>query len=83
MGKRVFRIRLGKRNGNFRHPHRRAVPRAIKDDVLHLFTAEGLGALLAQNPGNGVGNIAFAAAVRAHNCGNSRFLNGDFALIRE
>ena len=40
---------------------------AVEDDVLHLGAAQGLGALLAQHPADGVGNVALAAAVRPDN----------------
>ena len=38
---------------------------AGEDDVLHLAAAEGLGALLAHHPGEGVDDVALAGAVRA------------------
>ena len=36
---------------------------AAEDDVLHLVAAQALGALLAHHPGDGVGDVALAAAV--------------------
>src|SRR5688572_1120413 len=36
---------------------------AVEDHVLHLLAAEALGALLSQDPRDGVGNVALAAAV--------------------
>ena len=44
--------------------------RAAEDDVLHLRAPEALGALLAHDPADGVGNIGFSRAVRAHNGGD-------------
>jgi hypothetical protein len=36
---------------------------ALEDHVLHLAAAEGLGALFAEHPADGVGDVALAAAV--------------------
>ena len=38
---------------------------AVEDDVGHLFAAETLGALVAEDPFDGVDDVAFAAAVRS------------------
>src|SRR3954471_17975682 len=38
---------------------------AVEDDVFHLVAAQALGALLAHHPGDGVGDVALAAPVRA------------------
>ena len=38
----------------------------FKDDVLHLTTAEGLGALLPEHPADRIGDIGFTAAVGPH-----------------
>ena len=38
----------------------------MKDQVLHAVAAQGLGALLAQRPAHGLGDVALAAAIRAH-----------------
>ena len=43
----------------------------LKDDVLHLRAAQVFDLLLAQHPGNGVGDVALAAAVRADDGGDS------------
>ena len=40
----------------------------VEYNVLHLFAAQCLCALLAQNPAHSVCNVAFAAAVGADNC---------------
>jgi len=42
-----------------------AAARAGEDDVLHLAAAQGLGALLAQHPGDGVDDVGFPGAVGA------------------
>lgn len=56
---------------------------AAKNNVLHLArTAQLFGAGFAQNPPDGIRNVAFAGAVRPHNTGNA-FANGDPRFIRE
>jgi len=44
---------------------RRRLPRlaAVEDHVHHLVTAQALGALLAQHPDDGIGDVALAAPV--------------------
>ena len=74
---------LRERDGNFRHPHRSAVARPVKDDVFHLFAAERLGALLTQHPGNGIGNVAFAAAIWTNDGRDTVIVDGDLAAIGE
>ena len=44
--------------------------RAAEDDVFHLLAAQALRALFAHDPGQGVGDVALAAAVRADNRGH-------------
>ena len=48
---------------HLRHAQGPALLGAIEDHVLHLGAAERLGALLAQHPAHGVGDVALAAAV--------------------
>ena len=38
---------------------------AVEDHVFHLVAAQALRALLAHHPGDGVGDVALAAAIRA------------------
>ncbi len=45
--------------------HRRAVDRAVEDDVLHRVAAQRRGARLAEHPAHRVDHVRFAAAVRA------------------
>ena len=45
----------------------------LEDDVLHLAAAQRLGALFAQHPADGIGNVRLAASVRAHDRGDPRF----------
>ena len=44
---------------------------AVEDDVFHLLAAQALGALLAEHPRNGVGDVALAAAVGADDGGDA------------
>ena len=74
---------LGQRNGHFGHPHGRPAPSPIEDDIFHLFTTQGFGALFTENPGNSIGNVALAAPVWTHDGGHSRIMNGDFSAIGE
>ncbi len=63
---------------------RRGLPRiaAIEDHVLHALAAEALGALLAQHPGDGVDDVALAAAVGPDN-GRDAIVETEFGAIRE
>jgi len=64
--------------GNFRDAGGAADSASGKDDILELSAPEGSDVLLAQRPYNGVRDIAFARAVRAHDCRDSgRKLKGD------
>ena len=45
---------------------------AAEDHVLHPVAAQALGALLAEHPGDGVDDVALAAAVRADDGGHAR-----------
>ena len=55
---------------------------AAEDDVLHLVAAQALGALLAEHPCDGVGDVALAAAVGADNRGDA-FIEGKLRAIGE
>ena len=48
-----------------------AVAGAGEDDVFHLDAAEGFGGLFAEDPGDGVGDVGFAAAVGADDGGDA------------
>ena len=54
----------------FGDTHRLASGRPGEDDVLHRLTTKRLGALLAKHPRDGIGDVALAAAVGAHDRGN-------------
>src|SRR5262249_57218977 len=49
---------------------------AAEDHILHLVAAQALGALLAHHPGDGVGHVALAAAVRPDDRGHP-FVEGE------
>ena len=53
------------------HAHGRARRGAREDHVLHGLAAQLLGALLAQNPEDGVGDVGLAGAVGAHDHGET------------
>ena len=67
---------------HLRKTHGPALGRAAEDDVLHLAAAQGLAALLAHDPEDGVGNIRFAGAVRPHD-GRYLLLERQPGLVRE
>ena len=53
------------------HPQRLAAVGAVEDDVLHGAAAQGLGALLAEHPGDRFREVALAAAVGADDGGDA------------
>ena len=64
-------------------PQRFAVPRAGEDHVFHAGAAQALGGLFAQHPTDGVAQIRFAAAVRAHDGGDARPVEPHFGPVAE
>ena len=58
------------RERDLRAAERAARGRAGEDDVLHLAAAEGLGALLAHHPGEGVDDVRLAGSVRPDDAGH-------------
>ena len=65
-------IGVVERQINLGHAHRLARRGARKDHVLHRGAAQLLGALLAQDPADGVADIGLARAVGAHDNRESR-----------
>ena len=63
--------------------HRGALHRAVEDAVRHALGAEELVALFAQDPGDGIHDIGFAAAVGADDAGDPRAAEGDVGLLAE
>ncbi len=53
------------------HTGRLAVACSGEDDVLHLDASEGLGGLLAEDPGDGVRDVGLAAAVGSDDGGDA------------
>src|SRR5688572_9769351 len=68
---------------DFRHAAGLPIARALKDDIFHLATAQVLDALLAQNPGDRVGNVALAAAVRPDNCSYAVAGKAKVSMVRK
>ena len=67
---------------HFRRPGGLAGIAAAEDDVLHLVAAQALGALLAEHPGERVGDIALAAAIRTDDRGHAA-VEGQLGAIGE
>src|SRR5690606_2143930 len=59
-------------HGDLGAPQRGASAGAGEDDVLHLATAQALGALLAHDPGEGVDDVGLARAVGPDDAGDPR-----------
>ncbi len=70
----------GQRDGGIAHG--RTGLGAAEDDVLHLGSPEALGALLAHDPADGVGDVGLAGAVGPHDGGDILF-KGEPGLVRE
>jgi hypothetical protein len=68
---------------HFRHAARRPVARALEDDVFHLAAAQVLNALLAEDPCDGVGNVALTAAVRTNDGSDSVSSEDYFGVVGE
>ena len=65
-----------------REAHGGALLGAAEDHVLHFRAPEGLAALLAHDPEDGVGDVGFSGAVGPHNGGNI-VAEADQGLVRE
>jgi hypothetical protein len=76
-----FRVDQGERH--FGHTCRFAVAGAGEDHIFHACAAQGLGRLLAQHPGDGVGNIGLAAAVGADDGGHAVPVELEFGAVAE
>jgi hypothetical protein len=61
------RLAIGQRHADLGHAERLGGVGAVEDHVLHLGPAHGLGALFAQDPADGVRDVALAAAVGPDN----------------
>ena len=63
-------VGIVQRQGGLREAHSAALLGAAKDHILHFRAPEGLGALLAHDPENGIGDVGLAGAVGAHDGGD-------------
>ena len=68
---------------NLGHTGGLAVASAGEDDVLHLDAAEGFGGLLAEDPGDGIGDVGLAAAVGSDDGGDAFAGELDLGAITE
>ena len=68
--------------GRLREAQLGALGGAAEDHILHFRAPEGLSALFAHYPKNGIGNIGFSGAVGTHN-GRNIVAKADHRLIRE
>ncbi len=90
----VHRLHVGERRPGHRLDHsaeaqtylrgrgRLARIAAIEDDVFHLLATQALRALLTHHPGDGVGDVALAAAVRADDGGHA-LVEGKLRPVRK
>ena len=65
-------VRVIEHQRDLGHTHRLARRRAREDDILHGLAAQLLGALLAQDPQNRVGDVRFSRAVGTDDDGQAR-----------
>ena len=66
-----LRVHISKGQVDFRQTDGFAPLGPIENDVGHFGAAEGLGRLFAQHPTDGIGDVGFAAPVRADNRGDT------------
>ena len=74
---------IDQRERDLGHAGRLALARAREDDVLHVDAAQQSRRLLAQHPGDGVGNVRLAAAVRTDDGGNAVALEAKVGAVTE
>ena len=79
----VVDLGIDEGEGDFGHAGGFAVAGAGEDDVFHLDAAEAFGGLLAEDPGDGVGDVGFAAAVGADDGGDAVSGELDLGSIAE
>ena len=65
-------LAVGEGDGDLGHAQRLVGVGAVEDHVRHRGAAQRRGALLAEDPADGVGDVALAAAVGADNGGDAR-----------
>ena len=76
-------FRINQSQGNFGHSGGIAVAGAGEDHVFHARAAQRLGRLLAQHPGDRVGDVRLAAAVRPDDGGDAFAMEFQFGAIAE
>ena len=76
-------FRVHQRERHLGHAGGLALARAREDDVLHVDAAQQSRRLLAQHPGNGVGNVRLAAAVWTHDRRDAFALKAEVGTIAE
>ena len=79
-GRKEFFVGVVELQRHFAVGHTFAVFGACKNDVLHAFAAQRLGALFAERPSYSVRDVGFSASVRTDNCGDT-LLKRNFHLI--
>ena len=65
------------------HAQRLALARAGEDHVLHVRAAQGLGALLTQDPTDPVEDVGLAAPIWSHHDGDAGSRHGELRAIAE
>src|SRR5262249_10822144 len=68
---------------DFSHPTWWTIARALKDHIFHFAAPQMLHALLAEDPRDRVSYVAFAAAVRANDGGDSISCEDYFGVVGE
>ena len=68
---RLGQLGIDQRQGDFGQAHGRALGGAVENAVGHTLGAERLVALLAQDPGDGVNDVGFAAAIWSDDAGEA------------
>ena len=81
-GQRQVGIGIVQHHGDLGRAQRTAGGGAGEDDVLHAVAPDGTGVAFAQHPADGVGDVALAAAVGAHDAADAR-LEFDFSFAAE
>ena len=76
-------VGIDHRQRDFGHAVGLAVARAGEDHIFHARSAKGFGGLLAQHPGDSVGDIGFAASVGADDARDAFALELQFRAVTE
>ena len=74
---------VGHGQGDLGEAQRLALAGAGEDDVFHAGAAQAFGALLAEDPTDGVAEVGFSAAVGAHDGGDAGAVEAHFGAIVE